>query len=102
MLVLVQELALLQNFESKDVALAFKLNKSQTEKAEVVGSINDCQLKLTAKKKVRRANRVSIYDYVVVADGIPPMHIDASSCFSYRRWNLGKPRRLQCRRSSLS
>jgi len=52
MLLLIQEVALLQNFESKDVALAFKLNKSQTEKAEVVAAVNDCQLKLAAKKKV--------------------------------------------------
>lgn len=53
MLLLYQELALLRNFESKDAALAFKLNKSQAEKADVVACINDCQIKLAAKKKVR-------------------------------------------------
>jgi hypothetical protein len=52
MLVLNQELALLRNFEAKDLALVFKLSKSQNEKAEVVAAIGDCQQKLIAKKKV--------------------------------------------------
>jgi hypothetical protein len=53
MLLLVQELALLRNFEAKDRALALKLNKSQAEKADVVAAITDCQGKLLVKKKVR-------------------------------------------------
>jgi hypothetical protein len=54
MLLFHQEYGLLRNFEAKDNALAFKLNKSQTEKAEVVAAINDCQAKLNAKRKVCR------------------------------------------------
>ena len=55
MLLLFQELALLRNFEAKDTALAFRINKSTTEKAEVVAAITECQGKLLAKKKVSRA-----------------------------------------------
>ena len=50
-----EELALLQNFEAKDAALSIKMNKAQSEKAEVVGAISDCQTRLKAKKKVNAA-----------------------------------------------
>lgn len=75
MLLLVQELALLRNFEAKDRALALKLNKSQAEKADVVAAITDCQGKLLVKKKVRwvRHPHDSVGHSTQASDAHPPL-----------------------------
>lgn len=49
-LVLVQELHLLKEFEKNDIALAKRLEKKHSEKAEIVAKVAECQEKLAQKK----------------------------------------------------
>jgi WD40 repeat protein len=51
MLTLYQELVLLKQFETKDLALAAKMDKCVSEKAAVVSEISDCQNKLATKNE---------------------------------------------------
>ena len=60
LLILLQELNLLRTFETKDTALAGKLDKFQREKGEIVANISDTNARLSAKKaelEVRRRRR---------------------------------------------
>jgi hypothetical protein len=50
MLVLLQELRLLKDFEKKDNTLLTRLEARRSEKADVVGKIADCQEKIGGKK----------------------------------------------------
>jgi hypothetical protein len=57
LLILLQELNLLRTFETKDTALAGKLDKFSREKGEIVANISDTNARLSAKKaelEVRR------------------------------------------------
>jgi WD40 repeat protein len=50
MLTLYRELVLLRQFESKDDALASKMEKCRSDKSGVVGEISECQAKLGTKR----------------------------------------------------
>jgi WD40 repeat protein len=50
MLTLYRELVLLRQFESKDDALASKMEKCRSDKSGVVGEISECQSKLSMKR----------------------------------------------------